>query len=39
MVSSIKNLLACLVVGDDKLGPCQMAMAGPEAALKELGTK
>lgn len=33
------DLLVCLVVGDDKLGPCQMAMAGPEEALKELGPK
>ena len=33
------DLLVCLVVGDDKLGPCQMAMAGPEKALKEVGPK
>lgn len=33
------GLLICLVVGDDKSGPCQMAMAGPEEAIKELGPK
>ena len=33
------ELLVCLVVGDVKLGPCQMAMAGPEKALKEVGPK
>ena len=35
----LQDLLVCLVVGDDKLGACQMAMAGPEGALKELGPK